>query len=160
MNAWRLALLGVASLLLACAPGDLKAGLGPGDSSPTERLVVTPASTTVATDGMLTFSALITLQDGATAAPLVEWSATGGTITSGGVYTAGSSTGTFRVIAVQQGGGLVGSSLVTVASAAGMYFNSSEAGCGTDANVVLCDDFEDGDWYGKDCDQATNTPST
>jgi len=35
-----------------------------------------------------------------------------------------------------------------------MYFNSAEPGCGSDSNVLLCDDFEDGDWYTKDCDQA------
>lgn len=35
-----------------------------------------------------------------------------------------------------------------------MYFNSAEAGCGTDSNVLLCDDFEDGMWYEKNCDQA------
>ena len=36
----------------------------------------------------------------------VTYSATGGTISSGGLYTAGSTAGTFRVIAVQQGGTL------------------------------------------------------
>ena len=36
-----------------------------------------------------------------------------------------------------------------------MYFNSSEPGCdGSNANYVFCDDFEDGTWYEKDCDQA------
>jgi hypothetical protein len=31
---------------------------------------------------------------------------------------------------------------------AGPYFNSSESGCsGSDPNVLLCDDFEDGTWY-------------
>ena len=35
-----------------------------------------------------------------------------------------------------------------------MFFNSAEAGCGTDSNVILCDDFEDGDWYTVDGDHA------
>ena len=36
-----------------------------------------------------------------------------------------------------------------------MYFNSSEPGCdGSNPNYVMCDDFENGDWYTKDCDQA------
>ena len=35
-----------------------------------------------------------------------------------------------------------------------LYFNSREPGCGTDPDVILCDDFEDGDWYTKDCDSA------
>jgi hypothetical protein len=35
------------------------------------------------------------------------------------------------------------------------YFNSSESGCnGSDPNVLMCDDFESGTWYTKDCDQA------
>jgi len=38
-----------------------------------------------------------------------------------------------------------------------MYFNSAETGCGTDANVILCDDFEDGTWYEKNCDVANNS---
>jgi hypothetical protein len=36
-----------------------------------------------------------------------------------------------------------------------LFFNSSEPGCGTDPDIVFCDDFEDGDWYVKDCDQAS-----
>lgn len=38
-----------------------------------------------------------------------------------------------------------------------MFFNSAEVGCGTDANTLLCDDFESGTWYTKNCDQARNT---
>src|SRR3989344_5770733 len=34
-----------------------------------------------------------------------------------------------------------------------VYLNSAEPGCdGTDSNVLLCDDFEDGDWYVTDGD--------
>jgi hypothetical protein len=41
-------------------------------------------------------------------------------------------------------------------ASAGPYFNSSEAGCnGSDPNVLMCDDFEDGVWYGRDGDHAT-----
>ncbi len=46
--------------------------------------------------------------------PGVTYSATGGTITTGGLYTAGSTAGTFRVIAVQQGGTLADTSAVTL----------------------------------------------
>jgi hypothetical protein len=43
----------------------------------------------------------------------------------------------------------------SVKSNADMNLNSSEPACdGSDANVLLCDDFEDGDWYGKNCDAA------
>jgi len=37
----------------------------------------------------------------------------------------------------------------------GMYLNSSEPGCdGSNPNYLMCDDFEDGSWYSKNCDQA------
>ena len=39
-----------------------------------------------------------------------------------------------------------------------VYFNSSEPGCdGSNSNYLMCDDFEDGDWYSKDCDQANSS---
>ena len=44
----------------------------------------------------------------------MTWSATGGTITTGGLYTAGATAGTFRVIAVQQGGTKADTATVTV----------------------------------------------
>jgi hypothetical protein len=46
--------------------------------------------------------------------------------------------------------------LVTTAAGAHPYFNSSEPGCsGSDPNVLMCDDFEDGVWYGRDGDHQT-----
>ena len=42
--------------------------------------------------------------DGSSATPAVTYNATGGSITAGGLYTAGSLPGTFRVIATQEGG--------------------------------------------------------
>jgi hypothetical protein len=46
----------------------------------------------------------------------VTWSATGGTVSGAGLYTAGSSGGTFRVIATQQGGTLADTSAITVST--------------------------------------------
>ncbi len=41
---------------------------------------------------------------------------------------------------------------------ADMYFNSTEPGCnGSDPNVLMCDDFESGTWYGVDCDVANSS---
>jgi hypothetical protein len=80
----------------------------------------------------------------------------------GQVYTAGSSAGSYRVIA--SANGRADTSVVSVSASApppppadgsnALYFNSAEAGCGSDPNVLLCDDFEDGTWYNKNCDQA------
>lgn len=47
-------------------------------------------------------------------------------------------------------------------AAAHPYFNSSEPGCdGSDPSVLLCDDFDDGDWARSNCDFPTgnNGPS-
>ena len=46
----------------------------------------------------------------------VTWSATGGTITAGGLYTAGAAAGTFRVIATREGDTPADTSTVTVTS--------------------------------------------
>jgi hypothetical protein len=121
-----------------------------------QSLSLSPASLSLVTGGSRQFTVTGQWSDGSTTAPAVTYSATGGTITAGGLYTAGNTTGTFRVIAVQQGGSLADTSAITLSLAPpnDMYFNSLEAGCGTDANILLCDDFEDGDWYIKDYDQA------
>jgi hypothetical protein len=119
-------------------------------------ITLTPASFSLQAGQAQQLGVVANLLGGATLNnPAVTWSATGGTISSG-VYTAGGTTGTFRVIAVLVGGVLADTSVVTVTAAvpSSMYFNSSEAGCGTDPNVVFCDDFERGVWYGKDCDAA------
>lgn len=41
---------------------------------------------------------------------------------------------------------------------ADMYFNSAEPGCdGSNPNYLMCEDFESGAWYGKDCDKARSS---
>jgi Big-like domain-containing protein len=121
-------------------------------------IAVSPGSATVVTSGTQQFTAAATLSNGTTQSNTsVTWSATGGTVSTSGLYTAGTTTGTFRVIAVQQGGTLADTSAVTISTVRpnNMYYNSSEPGCdGSDPNVLLCDDFEDGTWYEKNCDQA------
>ena len=54
------------------------------------------------------------MSDGSATSVSVTWSATGGTITTGGLYTAGATAGTFRVIAVRQGDTLADTSAVTI----------------------------------------------
>ena len=62
-------------------------------------VVVSPGSASVTTSTQQTFSAVGKLSDGSTVAIGVSWTATGGSIDPGGVYTAGSTAGTYRVIA-------------------------------------------------------------
>ncbi len=78
------------------------------------QVILNPSTATLQTAGTQQFVVSGVWSDGGTTAPAVTYSATGGTITSGGLYTAGSSTGTFRVIATQQGGTLADTAAVTV----------------------------------------------
>lgn len=122
---------------------------------------VTPGSISLNTGASQTFTVVATMSDGSTQTnPAMTWSATGGTISGSRVYTAGSTAGSFRVIASSNGHADTSSVTVTTPPPVGannMYFNSAESGCGTDSNVLLCDDFEDGDWYTKNCDQANSS---
>ena len=82
------------------------------------RLEVSPGATTVQVRSTIQFGVAGTWTDGSTVPPSVTWSATGGTITSAGVYSAGSATGTFRVVAQQAGGTFADTSVVTITNAA------------------------------------------
>jgi hypothetical protein len=122
-----------------------------------QAVILSPSTANVVTGGTRQFSVTGQWSNGATTAPSVTYTATGGSITAGGLYTAGSTTGSFRVIATQQGGTLADTSTVTISAAppAGMYFNSSEpGGGGSNSNILLADDFERGNWYTMDYDQA------
>ena len=87
--------------------------------SPTIGVSVAPDFASVGLGAMRQFVATATRQDGSTYAPGVDWIATGGTISSGGLYTAGSTAGSFRVIAKQQGGTLADTSVVSIGGAQG-----------------------------------------
>jgi hypothetical protein len=122
-----------------------------------QAVILTPATVTLAPNATQQFAVSGQWSNGATTAPSVTYTATGGTVSGNGLYTAGGSTGTFRVIATQQGGALADSSTITIGAAvpSTMYFNSSEpGGDGSNAAYLLTDDFEDGTWYSKNCDQA------
>jgi hypothetical protein len=83
-------------------------------TAPITSVVVTPTTATVSTGGSVQFQAAGRRSDGSSASVTVNWSGSGGTINTSGRYTAGSSTGSFSVIAVQQGGTLADTSAVTV----------------------------------------------
>ncbi len=89
-----------------------------------QAVILTPSSAALATGATQQFSVSGQWSNGATTAPAVTYSATGGTVTSGGLYTAGSTAGAFRVIATQQGGTLADTSSVTVSiPGSGPYAN-------------------------------------
>lgn len=75
---------------------------------------ISPASVTLLTGAIQQFSATGKLSDGSNTQVTVTWSTTGGSITTGGQYSAPQTTGSFKVIALQQGGTLADTADVTV----------------------------------------------
>ena len=81
-------------------------------------VVLTPATATVAAGATQQLTAQGKMSDGSTAAVAVTWSATGGTVSTSGLYKAGTTAGSYRVIAVQQGGTKADTSAITVTTTA------------------------------------------
>lgn len=79
-----------------------------------EAVIVTPTSASLAVGETQPFSVTGLMSDGTVASVTVDWSATGGTVSATGLYTAGAAVGTFRVIAVEHGGTRADTSAVTV----------------------------------------------
>jgi calcineurin-like phosphoesterase family protein len=86
---------------------------------PIVQLVLVPSSVTLQVGATQQFGAYGRTSAGDSVAMTVTWSATGGTISSSGKYTAGKTTGTFRVIAKQSGGSLADTSSVTITTSGG-----------------------------------------
>ena len=80
-------------------------------------VVISPGTASVTAGQQQTFSAIGVFSDSTTVAIGVTWTATGGTIDAGGVYTAGSTAGTFRVIATAASAPVADTVPVTVLSA-------------------------------------------
>ncbi|HEX9894740.1 MAG TPA: hypothetical protein VGA78_12500, partial [Gemmatimonadales bacterium] len=79
-------------------------------------IAVSPATVTLSTGATQQFTASGTWSDGSTTPPAVTWSASGGTVTSGGLYAAPATPGTYQVTATQTAGTLSASAPVTVQS--------------------------------------------
>ena len=87
------------------------------DVPPVVSVSVSPSAATLAAEAVQAFVASASRQDSTTLVPDVVWSATGGSITSNGLYTAGNTAGTFRVIATQQGGSLADTATISIVAA-------------------------------------------
>jgi hypothetical protein len=83
-------------------------------SATLQSIRLSPSSATISVGGSQQFQVSGTMSDGSTIVPSVTYSASGGFITSDGLYTAGPSAGTFFVRANQVGGILRDSVKVTV----------------------------------------------
>ncbi len=77
-------------------------------------LTITPGSLTLSTGGIASFATSARWSNGGTSLPPISYSTTGGSITSGGVYTAPGTAGTYRVIVAHSGGTLRDTATVTV----------------------------------------------
>ena len=78
------------------------------------RLVVSPDATTLDAGATHAFSATAYLADGTTTTVGVNWAASGGEIDAAGAYTAGTTGGSFRVIAANTAGTLADTAAVTI----------------------------------------------
>jgi hypothetical protein len=79
-----------------------------------QAIVLTPSSASLTAGATQQFTATGKMSDGTTAAVTVSWSASGGSISSGGLYTAGQVAGSFRVIAQDPAGGLADTAVVSI----------------------------------------------
>jgi hypothetical protein len=88
---------------------------GAGSTGEVVAITIAPKLLELAPGASATFTVSGSRLDGGTVAVPVSFSATGGTITSGGTYVAGAATGTFQVNARLLGGTLFDGATVTIA---------------------------------------------
>jgi uncharacterized protein YjdB len=103
---------------IGCGAGSAPPPPPPPPAPTLTAVELTPSSASLLTGATQQFSATGRMSDGSTTPVTIAWSATGGTISSSGGYTAGSTAGTFRVIARQSGGTLADTATVTIAAPA------------------------------------------
>ncbi len=89
---------------------------GPADVTLTS-IDLSPASATLQVGTTQAFAATGHYSDGTTASVAVDWTATGGTVSSAGLYTAGSVAGSYQVVATEQGGSISKAAGVTLTAA-------------------------------------------
>ncbi len=91
---------------------------GPPPGNPTlTRITLTPDAATVSPGASISFTAVGTMSDGSASYPPVDFTATGGSVTVQGLYTAGTAAGTYRVIATEPVTGRADTAVVTIAAA-------------------------------------------
>src|SRR2546428_263573 len=83
---------------------------------PLKQVIVTPTAASVLPGGTRQFAAYGKRANGDSVPVSVAYSATGGTISAAGLYTAGQSVGSYRAIATQSGGTLADTAAITVSS--------------------------------------------
>jgi hypothetical protein len=110
-----MAIIAAAAALLvgSCLPDKLA-------SAPEEvfvqQVALSPSAATVATGAQRQFSVVVTMSDGSQETVPVNWTATGGSVSATGLYTAGTTAGSYRVIAAEteSGNDLADTAQVTI----------------------------------------------
>ena len=99
-RAFGVAWAGLAALLASCSGSN-------GPPEPTlSSIELSPPSAPILAGASQQFTATGHFSDGGTASVAVTWTATGGTISTTGLYTAGAVAGTYQVVATEQGGSI------------------------------------------------------
>ena len=83
------------------------------------QVVISPATAVLTVGGTQQFATFGRMSNGDSVAVGVTYSATGGTITAAGLYTAGQTTGAFSVIAVDTSGAFADTAAVSIVSSSG-----------------------------------------
>lgn len=116
----------------ASTPGSYKVIATQAGGGPADTAMVTVGSVTLSLTGLSLNPSGVSLlpgeavqiaasgswSDGSSSSPPVTWTATGGTISPTGYYTAGSVTGTFQISALHTASGITATSAVTIGVAA------------------------------------------
>jgi hypothetical protein len=92
-------------------------GLSSSTTKTVKSVSITPSLKTLSPGQTQQYSAEVTYSDGSKGSGGVTWTAAGGSITSAGLYTAGSTTGTYRVIGQASGSTAKDTSSVTISTA-------------------------------------------
>jgi hypothetical protein len=83
-----------------------------------QAIVLTPGTASLTIGGTQQFTVTGKMSDGSSASISVSWSASGGTVSSSGLYTAGSVAGSYRVIATDQGSRLADTATISITAPA------------------------------------------
>jgi hypothetical protein len=116
-------LLNLVVVVAACGGSGRPTG-EPSGPNPTA-IIIQPDSVTLSPGASQAFQARAQMSDGSVASIAATWSATGGTITTGGLYTAGDVAGTYRVAATATSGSLADTASVVVEASGSATYSTT-----------------------------------
>lgn len=126
------------SLIATCACGLVATSTV--DVAQLTTLRISPKTVSLAAGATQQFATTALWSTGATTLPPISYSATGGTVTSAGVYTAPSTAGTYRVIVAHTNGSARDTAVVTV----GETTNNGGGTTTPSGSMFFSDDFDNG----------------